>query len=135
MRAEKNVQNIGLKFESHCLDVLKDLDKLSSQQYDLVIADPPAFVKSKKDTPTGKHAYMKLNTQAFRLVKPGGSVVSCSCSGLIAESDLLDAVQKAMKKNELQGKFVARGESSADHPKLPGFFEGSYLKMIMHQVL
>ncbi len=134
-RAEKNVQNINISFESHCLDVLKDLDKLPSRNYDLVIADPPAFVKSKKDIPMGKHAYMKLNSQAFRLVKPGGHVVSCSCSGLITESDLQEAVEKAMRKNELKGDLVARGESSADHPKLPGFFEGSYLKMLMHRIL
>ena len=135
LRAEKNVKNIHLEFESHCLDVLKDLDKLPSHQYDLVIADPPAFVKSKKDIPMGKHAYMKLNSHAFRLVKPGGYVVSCSCSGLITEGDLLEAIEKAMRKNEVKGNLVTRGESAADHPKLPGFFEGSYLKMLMHQVL
>ncbi len=135
VRAEKNVRNINLPFASHCLDVLKELDKLPSRHYDLVIADPPAFVKSKKDIPMGKHAYMKLNSQAFRLVKSGGHVVSCSCSGLITEDDLQEAVEKAMRKNEVKGSLVARGESSADHPKLAGFFEGSYLKMIMNQIL
>ncbi|MEK6773766.1 MAG: methyltransferase domain-containing protein [Bdellovibrionota bacterium] len=134
LRAQKNMEQAGLSFEIQTRDVLKGLDVLPSQGFDLVIADPPAFVKAKKDLPTGKHAYQKLNSQAFRLVKPGGYVVSCSCSGLISEDDLQSAVSKAIQKNQVAAKLIGKGGPAADHPKIPGFSEGSYLKMLLHQV-
>lgn len=133
-RAKKNTENAKIQTDSYNLDVLKGLDVLPSDHYDLVIADPPAFVKAKKDIPTGKHAYQKLNTQAFRVVKSGGIVVSCSCSGLISENDLLEAVNKAAVKCHKKVQLVSRGGPAEDHPKLPGFAEGSYLKMLVHQV-
>lgn len=133
-RAKKNMENADLSFEIQVRDVLKGLDALPEKSFDLVIADPPAFVKAKKDLPTGKHAYQKLNTQAFRLVKPGGYVVSCSCSGLITENDLIDAVEKAKKKNNVSSTLLARGGPALDHPVIPGFSEGSYLKMLFNHV-
>jgi len=132
--SESNMKKAGLEYEIQRRDVLKGLDSLPSQEFDLVIADPPAFVKAKKDLPTGKHAYQKLNTQAVRLVKTGGYLVSCSCSGLITEEDLKNAVQKALDKNQRTCTFLARGGPAADHPGLEGFFEGAYLKMLLHRV-
>lgn len=120
-RARKNMQKAGLDFEIQNRDVLKNLDSLPSQSFDLVIADPPAFVKAKKDLPTGKHAYQKLNTQAYRLAKPGGFVVSCSCSGLITENDLLEGLWKAQKKNAISARLVAKGAPAVDHPLILGF--------------
>ncbi len=133
-RAKKNMEKAHLNFEIQTRDVLKGLDVLPGQSFDLVIADPPAFVKAKKDLPTGKHAYQKLNTQAFRLVKPGGHVISCSCSGLITESDLKEAIEKAKRKNSLVANLVVSGAPALDHPLIPGFSEGSYLKMLLHHV-
>lgn len=133
-RAQQNMEKAELSFDIQVRDVLKGLDSLPGQSFDLVIADPPAFVKAKKDLPIGKHAYQKLNTQAFRLVKPGGYVVSCSCSGLITENDLLEAVGKAQKKNNVAATLVAKGGPSLDHPVMPGFLEGNYLKMLLSYV-
>lgn len=133
--AAKNVQAWTSEVETSRLNVLEELESLPSQSYDLVIADPPAFVKSKKDIPTGKHAYAKLNTQAFRLAKPGGYVVSCSCSGLLGEEDFRESLQKAQSKAQVRAQMILRGSISADHPALCSFPEAGYLKMVMNQVL
>ncbi len=132
--ARANVEKIGVRPEVESLDVLQGLDKLAAQGYDIVIADPPAFIKSKKDIPTGKHAYFKLNAQAFRLVAPGGLVVSCSCSGLLAEDDLREAIRKATQRAKVGIRGVLKGGHSPDHPTLPQFPEGYYLKMHVHSI-
>jgi len=116
------------------MDVLRDLEKLPTHHFDIVIADPPAFIKAKKDIPTGTHAYLKLNTQAFRMAKAGGIVASCSCSGLLTEEDFREAVRKAQARNQSNAWGLGRGGHALDHPTLLQFPEGTYLKMLLHGV-
>jgi 23S rRNA (cytosine1962-C5)-methyltransferase len=109
-------------------DVLKDLEALPSQKFDIVICDPPAFIKSKKDIEPGKHAYMKLNAEAFRLVKKGGVVVTCSCSAVLDDEGFAATVMKASRRAGVTVQWLGRGGSSPDHPKLLEFPEAHYLK-------
>lgn len=132
--ARQNLERAGARVLIREIDVLEGLASLPDRHFDVVIADPPAFIKAKKDLPTGKHAYLKFNTQAFRLVKRGGLVVSCSCSGLFPEEELRDVVRKAIQRNHFPARGVARGGHAPDHPTLPSFPEGAYLKMLVHQV-
>lgn len=115
-------------------DVLEALESMPKETYDVVIADPPAFIKAKKDLPVGKHAYLKLNTQAFRVAKKGGLVVSCSCSGLLEEEDFKDIVKKAILRNALRASLVLQGRQGTDHPVTLSFPEGQYLKMLTNQI-
>jgi 23S rRNA (cytosine1962-C5)-methyltransferase len=115
-------------------DVLKELDELDSESFELVIADPPAFMKSKKDFATGFHAYFKLNAQAFRVATQGGWVVSCSCSGHLKEKDLELVLEKSLKRSNRNAEFILSGGPSMDHPMKSGFSDGTYLKMIFNQV-
>jgi len=115
------------------LDVLKNIDHLPANHYDIVIADPPAFIKAKKDIPTGRHAYLKLNASAASLVKPGGILVSCSCSGLFIEDEFQSTVRKALSRGQSQYRLLAKGNPALDHPISLNFTEGSYLKMMVHQ--
>ncbi|MNJ99843.1 Ribosomal RNA large subunit methyltransferase I [compost metagenome] len=133
--AKRNAEREGAQVKVEEMDVLEGLGALASQHYDIVIADPPAFIKAKKDIPTGQHAYMKMNTQAFRMVKKEGFVVSCSCSGLLTEEDFREAIRKSVLRNHLEARGVLRGGHAADHPTLIQFPEGFYLKMYTHQVL
>jgi 23S rRNA (cytosine1962-C5)-methyltransferase len=133
--ARKNIERQGAMVNVRELDVLKDLGALPERHYDIVIADPPAFIKAKKDVPTGRHAYLKLNTWAFKLVRRGGLVVSCSCSGLFEESEMIDVLRKSLQRGELQGRCIIHGGHSADHPVLLSFNEGFYLKMFVHHCL
>lgn len=132
--AKTNAENQGAVAEVHELDVLEGLGNLPTQHYDIVIADPPAFIKSKKDIPIGKHAYLKMNTQAFRVAKKNGFVVSCSCSGLLVEEEFRDAIRKASLRNSSRMRSVLRGGHAADHPTLMQFPEGFYLKMYTHYI-
>lgn len=132
--AKKNAERQGALVITQKMDVLEGLHHLPSKSYDVVIADPPAFIKAKKDVPTGKHAYLKLNTQAFRLVRPGGFVVSCSCSGLLEEEDFREALKKAATRNAVKPYLLMRGGPSSDHPSSLYFPEGGYLKMFLQLV-
>ena len=133
--AKKNAEREGAKVLVHEMDVATGLGELPSSHYDIVIADPPAFIKSKKDIPVGKHAYVKMNTHAFRMVKKNGFVASCSCSGLLEEEEFRDAIRKASLRNFSEVRSVLRGGHAADHPTLMQFPEGFYLKMYVHYVI
>lgn len=116
-------------------DVLRDLSALDANSFDLVISDPPALIKGRKNIAVGTHAYMQLNTQVFRLIRAGGAVVSCSCSSLLVEDEFMQLLGKAAHRNRAQVSWVARGAQSPDHPILAEFPEGRYLKALMGVVL
>jgi len=132
--AKLNAEREGATVTVHKVDVLDGLDKFEGRSFDIIVADPPAFIKAKKDIPTGCHAYLKLNTQAFRLIKPQRFVVSCSCSGLLEEEDFKEAIRKAIQRNNWQARNLTRGGHAADHPTIMQFPEGFYLKMFTHFV-
>lgn len=133
--AKTNIERQGALVNIRELDVLKDLGSLPERYFDVVIADPPAFIKAKKDVPTGRHAYLKLNTSAFKLVRKAGLVVSCSCSGLFEESEMMETLRKALQRGEIEARCILHGGHSPDHPVLLSFSEGFYLKMFVHHVL
>ncbi|WP_246845824.1 class I SAM-dependent rRNA methyltransferase [Bdellovibrio sp. ZAP7] len=133
--AKENAEREGAKVIVHEMDVLEGLTNLPTQQYDIVIADPPAFIKAKKDIHVGKAAYIKMNTHAFRLAKKNGFVASCSCSGLLEEEEFRDAIRKASLRNYSEVRSVLRGGHAADHPTLMQFPEGFYLKMYVHYIV
>lgn len=134
-RAVKNVKRLGVDVAFLKKDVLKDLTDIPSDSFHVVIADPPAFAKSKKDIPQAEHAYMKLNTQAFRVAKSLGLVAACSCSGGVREEAFLQAVNKGLLRSERQAKSLKTGGHAPDHPLLPNFPEGEYLKMNLFEML
>ena len=116
--------------EVHVLrgDVLKDLGQLPQGEFDVVICDPPAFIKNRKDLHPGEHAYLKLNEAAMRLAAPESWLVSCSCSQLLEEESLRRILAKASRRSGRRFQFFARGTQSPDHPVLAEFTESSYLK-------
>lgn len=132
--AEGNLRGLATKTETVCADALEGLSELPPESFDVVICDPPAFVKKKADLESGSRAYVKLNRDAMKLVKPGGILVAASCSGLVktAEWDqiLLEASQKAGRMLQT----VCRGGHAPDHPTRPEFPEGEYLKCSLVRV-
>lgn len=132
--AQKNISKTGAFVEVKKMDVLEHLDQFDDKSYDIVIADPPAFIKAKKDLPTGKHGYLKLNTQAFRIVRKNGIVVSCSCSGLFEEIEMMDTLRKSIQRSSRLAQCVQKGGHAVDHPLIVNFPEGFYLKMFTHIV-
>lgn len=131
--AKKNASQFTDSVVSLKLDVVKELEKIQDNSYDIVIADPPAFIKSKKDIPQGSHAYLKMNTHAFRVAAAKGLIVSCSCSGLFTEDIFCETLRKSQQRNNHNYyKVFAVGGHSVDHPLKLNFPEGKYLKMISH---
>lgn len=131
-KAKSNLENYNIKYQAIEADVLEQGFDFPHKDFDLVIVDPPAFVKNKKSLPTGKHAYQKLNAKAIPLVKENGFLVSCSCSGLLTLEDFKECLQKAFSKTFTQAKCIAQGGHAPDHPFLLSFPEGYYLKMLLH---
>ena len=110
-------------------DVFDYLDA-GNDSFDVVVADPPAFVKSKKDLPHARHAYEKLNRLAWRKVKQGGVLITCSCSHHIADPEFVEIVRTAVAKEKSQAHLFYRGYQAEDHPVLLSMPETSYLKCL-----
>lgn len=133
--AQKNLaqfDNVKVSFKK--TDVLEGLTSFPENEYDVVISDPPAFVKNKKDIETGLHGYMKLNQQAFRIANHSGLVASCTCSGLVQMTDFKSSLRKGILRSGKKAKLIAEGGLGWDHPQLIQFPEGQYLKMLLHTV-
>lgn len=126
--ARQNIEARGARCQTLKGDVLKDLKALEDRSFDLVISDPPALIKGRKDIPVGSHAYLQLNTEVFRLVRNQGAVISCSCSSLLEEEEFLKILSKAAYRNRRSVRWVGRGGQAPDHPILAEFPEGRYLK-------
>lgn len=126
--AQKNLSSLGVSCESLRGDVRKDLSHLEARSYDLVISDPPAFIKNRKDISVGTHAYLQLATDVLRLVKLDGAVIFCSCSALLSEESFVHILSKASRRNQIEIRWVGRGMQSPDHPIIAEFPEGRYLK-------
>ena len=133
--AELNVRPFAESCQAVKADVLKDLSAIPVGHYDVVVCDPPAFIKKRKDMPTGIQAYTKLNREAMRRLTPTGTYVSCSCSGLLSEDDFRSALRRAAQQARANLVWVAHGLQGADHPVRFEFPEGQYLKAWLGQAL
>lgn len=114
-------------------DVMEALHQ-EGRRFDIVVIDPPAFIKRRKDHPKGLAAYRKLNQLAMQLVARDGLLVSCSCSWHLDAAELTEAVQRAARH---LGRFVQvvefRGQAP-DHPVHPAIPETRYLKAVICRV-
>lgn len=127
--ATSNVELAGGRAIAMKMDVVDGLNsQIERAAYDVVICDPPAFVKKKKDLPTGSQAYAKVNRDAIKKTRPGGLFVSCSCSGLFNEDEFRDMLTKVTLSAARPVRWIARGSHGPDHPQRPEFPQGTYLK-------
>jgi 23S rRNA (cytosine1962-C5)-methyltransferase len=114
-------------------DVMEGLHR-EGRRFDVVVVDPPAFIKRKKDIPKGEAAYKRLNQLALQLLERDGILVSCSCSYHLEADSLVNAIQRAARH---VGRFVqiveARGQAP-DHPIHPAIPETRYLKAFFCRV-
>jgi 23S rRNA (cytosine1962-C5)-methyltransferase len=128
--AVSNAERNGAKITAvrgDAFDVLEDLVK-RRERFDIVIVDPPAFAKRKKDLPKALAAYKRLNQLAMQVLGPEGILVSCSCSYHVSPEDLQDAIAKAAKAADKQLQILEMGGQAPDHPVHPAIPETRYLK-------
>jgi len=102
-------------------------------QYDGINLDPPAFAKSRGDVASASRGYKELNLKAIRLLKPGGVLVTSSCSYNLSESRFLEILQDSARDAKADLRILEKRTQSPDHPVLLTFPESSYLKCIFLQ--
>ncbi len=107
----------------------------AGEKFDVVVIDPPAFIKRRKDAPKGQAAYRKLNQLAMQLLPRDGILVSCSCSHHLAQDDLIDTVQQAARHLGRFAQVIEVGGHSPDHPLHPAIPETRYLKSLFCRVV
>jgi len=136
-KASAKLNQVEKTTEFTVANVFEDIEKRIAlqQRFDMVLLDPPAFVKSKKDLAAGLKGYQKLIARALLLVQPGGMLMIASCSYHVSETDLQTALQKALVASSRMGRIVKRLSFSACHPKHPALQEGEYLKGLLVEVI
>jgi 23S rRNA (cytosine1962-C5)-methyltransferase len=120
--------------EDDAFEVLKKL-RADRERFDVVIVDPPALVKRKKDIKEGTAAYHHLNQLAIQLVHSGGVFISCSCSFHLSRGDFANVVLTAGRNTERRYQIIEQGHQGPDHPTLPFIPETEYLKAFFTRVL
>lgn len=135
---DKNAALNGLSeacitIQGNAFDVLKAL-KADMQKFDVVIVDPPAFIKRKKDFKQGLEAYRRINEMAMRVLEKDGILVSASCSHHLSRDQLMHSVQQAARHIDRQAQCFAQGHQAADHPVHPAIPETEYIKTLFFRV-
>jgi len=115
--------------EGDVFEALKEL-KAAEERFDVVVADPPAFIKRKKDLKNGEAAYRRLNEQAMRLLNKDGILVSASCSMHLPEDDLQNILLGSARHLDRNIQLLERGGQGPDHPVHPAIAETRYIKSL-----
>ena len=136
---ERNATLNGVAERMTCVegDVFEALKELKSaeERFDVVITDPPAFIKRKKDLKNGEAAYRRLNEQAMRLLNKDGILVSASCSMHLPEDDLQNILLTSARHLDRNIQLLERGGQGPDHPVHPAIAETRYIKSLTCRLL
>jgi 23S rRNA (cytosine1962-C5)-methyltransferase len=130
MAAHENAERNGLELEAiqgQALEVMKAL-RSDGRQFEVVVVDPPALIKRRKDYEAGVEHYATLNRAALNLLTPDGVLVSCSCSHHMEEESLQRVLLREARRNGRRLQLLERGEQGPDHPVHPAIPETRYLK-------
>ena len=128
-----NVQN-SCRFETaNAFDVLKQWSN-EGRQYDVVMLDPPAFTKNRETIQKAIAGYKEINLRGMKLVKPGGFLVTSSCTNLVNEEMFLHTIDMAAKDAKRKLRQVLFQRQSGDHPIIRGMDNTHYLKFLIVQV-
>ena len=135
-QAESNAKLNGLSLRTKQGDALLSLKDLQSagEQFDVIILDPPALIKRKRDAKHGSNHYRSLNQWAMRLLGKSGVLVSCSCSHHLSAAQLQDVMLQASRQQGHDMQLLARGQQGFDHPEHPAMPETAYLKTVVAHI-
>lgn len=111
-------------------DAFETLSKLRArgETFDVVILDPPAFIKRRKDLREGVFAYQRLNQMAARLLREDGILISASCSYHLQPEVFVDAIRRGVLRRDRGLQIIEQGHQAPDHPIHPAIPETGYLK-------
>ena len=131
--AEKNATLNGRELEwieANAFDLLRDY-AAGKRCYDTIVLDPPAFAKTKRDLEKALGGYKELNLRALKMLRPGGILVTCSCSFHVSASDFLKVVAAAAQDAHKTLRVVEIRGAAKDHPMLLNVPETSYLQCLI----
>jgi 23S rRNA (cytosine1962-C5)-methyltransferase len=119
--------------EQNAFDYLRDRSE-EAPAFDLVVLDPPAFAKNKEALPAARRGYKEINLRALQILKPGGLLVTASCSYHLAEAALEELLLEAARDAGREVQLLERRGAGRDHPVLLGVPETRYLKCLVARV-
>ncbi len=129
--ARQNSRLNKVKVDFFHQDVFNYL-KQCREKFDVVVLDPPKMAREAEDLPKARRGYHDMNALASRVVKPGGILVSCSCTGLVGSEEFLQIVQRASERELRTFRITGAGP---DHPVSNLYPEGRYLKVVYSLVV
>lgn len=128
-----NVEDRVAGIQGKAIDVLKELIA-NDERFDVVVLDPPAFIKKRKDQKSGEAAYRHINELGMRLLGRDGLLVSGSCSMHLGKDTLLEIVRAAGRHLDRHVQIIGQGGQGPDHPVHPAIPETDYLKAVFARV-
>ncbi len=120
--------------EGDAFEALKAL-RAEREQFDLVIVDPPAFIKRRKDAKKGVEAYQRINTAAMQLLGKDGILVSASCSYHLQVDTLSDLLRRGARHLDRTLQIIGQGHQGPDHPIHPAIPETEYIKCLTGRIV
>jgi 23S rRNA (cytosine1962-C5)-methyltransferase len=116
--------------EANVFDLLRDYSSAKTQ-YDTIVLDPPAFAKSKQNLDTALRGYKELNLRALKMLRPGGILVTCSCSYHVSQPAFIEMLAEAARDARRTVRILESRGQSKDHPILLNVPETAYLKCVV----
>lgn len=132
--AELN-QTSNIEFlEANVFDTLREMEA-AGERFDTIVLDPPAFAKNRASVKPAARGYKEINLRAIKLLKPGGVLITCTCSYHMSEEMFLGLIEEAAKDAHRKLQLVEKRMQASDHPVLLGVPETYYLKCVIARVL
>lgn len=130
------LNGVSERVQARCGKAIEVLKALIAEgaSFDVVVLDPPAFIKRRKDQKAGEAAYRHINELGLQLLSDGGLLVSASCSMHLAEDTLVDIVRASAWKAGRDARIIQRLGQGPDHPVHPAIVETNYLKAVFARV-
>src|SRR5690606_5256688 len=128
------VQGRVTSVRGDAFEILREM-RVAGEQFDVVVLDPPAFIKRRKDARKGEEAYQRINRLAMELLVDEGTLVSASCSHHLSRDALRGVMLKASRELRKDLQLLEEGGQAPDHPVHPAIPETAYLKAFFARVL
>jgi 23S rRNA (cytosine1962-C5)-methyltransferase len=128
-----NIANTEFR-EANVFDALREMET-GGERYDTIVLDPPAFAKNRASIAAGARGYKEINLRAFKLLNPGGVLVTCTCSYHMSEELFLKLIAEAANDAHRRVQLLEKRTQASDHPILFGVPETYYLKCVIGQVV
>ena len=124
-----NLTNVEFR-EANVFDALRELQE-ANERFDTIVLDPPAFAKNRASVRAAARGYKEINLRALKLLHPGGTLITCTCSYHMTEPQFHEVINEAAADARRRLQVVERRVQSGDHPVLVGVPETLYLKCVI----